>query len=51
MSYDRDVLAGGPMDRDCEESEERVESVGSSVGEIRCVEHGRCRTMKDWSVN
>jgi hypothetical protein len=51
MSYDRDVLAGSPMDRDCEESEERVESVERGVGEVRCVEHGRYRAMKDSSVN
>ena len=40
MSYDRNVLAGSSVDRDCEESEERVESVEGGVREVKCVKHG-----------
>jgi hypothetical protein len=34
---DRDVLAGCSLDRDCEESEERVESIEGGVDVVKCV--------------
>jgi hypothetical protein len=44
---DRDVLVGCSLDRDCEESEERVESIGGGARVVKYVlQSGQSRVSK-----